>query len=54
MVNVLEGPGQPFNVGVTVMVAVIGKVVVLIAVNEGTLLLPEITNPISGRELVHE
>lgn len=54
MVNVLDCPVQLFKEGVTVMVAVIGKVVVLIAVNVGTLLVPETTSPISGLELVHE
>lgn len=54
MVNVLDCPVQLFNVGITVMVAVIGKVVVLTAINEGTFSVPELINPISGRELLHE
>jgi hypothetical protein len=35
MINIAEVPVHPFAVGVTVMVAVTGDVVELVAVNEG-------------------
>lgn len=47
-----DGPIQLFNVAVTVTVAVIGVVVLLIAVKPGTLVLPLAANPIMGFELV--
>ena len=44
----------PIKVGVTVIVAVIGDVVVLTAVKEGIAPLPDAARPIDGVELVHE
>jgi phosphotransferase system glucose/maltose/N-acetylglucosamine-specific IIC component len=42
-------PGQPVDVGVTVIVPLIGAVVELVAVNEAILLpLPLAANPIAG------
>lgn len=41
-----------FSVGVTVITAVIGVVPVLIAVKEGTLVVPFAASPIAGLELV--
>ena len=41
------------NVGVTVMVAATGALVVLTAVKEGTLPLPELVSPIEVVELTH-
>jgi hypothetical protein len=57
MVNVFEGPGQftdPLvKVGVTVIVAVIGAVPALVAINE---ILPALlaASPIAGFEFVQE
>ena len=52
MVNVLAVPTQltpPFiNVGVTVMVAITGAVVTLVAINVGILPAPAAANPIDG------
>lgn len=45
MVNVLEAPGQPFTLGVTVIVAIIGVVPLLIAVNAGISPTPFAPNP---------
>ena len=44
---------QPLRIGVTVMFAVIGAAVVLIAVNEGTLPAPLAGSPMAVLELVH-
>ena len=46
MVNVSGMPGQPAADGVTVIVAVTGALLVLIAVNEGIFPLPEAAKPI--------
>jgi hypothetical protein len=48
MVKLFVGPGHPFAMGVTVMVAVTGALVVLMAVNEGILPLPVAAKPIDG------
>ena len=48
MVNVVGVPGQPFAVGVTVMVAVVAIVPGLVAVNEAMLPTPVTPNPIPG------
>ena len=45
-------PGQPLSVGVTVIVAVIGAVVVLVAVKVGVLPLPEAAKPMAVLEFV--
>ena len=47
IVKLLAVPVHPFAVGVTVMVAVIGKVVELVAVNEGILPEPLAVRPIA-------
>ena len=52
IVYVDAGPVQPFKVGVTVMVAVIGDVVLLLAVMPGTFPLPLAESPIAVLELV--
>jgi len=46
MVNVCGVPGQPAADGVTVIVAVTGALLVLIAVNAGIFPLPEAAKPI--------
>ena len=46
MVNVSGMPGQPAADGVTVIVAVTGALLVLIAVNAGIFPLPEAAKPI--------
>ena len=46
--NVCAVPGQPFTVGVTVMVAVTGVVPVLIAVKAAILPVPLAASPIAG------
>ena len=48
----LVGPTQPDNVGVMVMVAVIGAVVTFVAVKAGTLVTPLADKPIAVLELV--
>ena len=57
MVNVLDVPTQltpPFiNVGVTIMVATTGAVVVLVAINVGMLPTPFAARPIDGALFVH-
>ena len=53
MVYVDVVPVQVFAVGVIVMVAVIGAVVALVAVKEGTLPEPLAASPIAGLLLVH-
>ena len=52
MVKFCAGPGQPFAVGVTVMVAVTGTLVVLIAVNAGMFPLPLAARPMEGLSFV--
>jgi len=47
MVNVLGVPVQPFAVGVTVIVAVMGEVAAFAAVNEGTLPEPLAPRPMA-------
>ncbi len=47
MVKVVGVPVHPFAVGVTVIVAVIGDVVALVAVKEGTLPEPFAARPIA-------
>ena len=47
-------PGQPFAVGVTVIVPDIGVAPELVAVNDGTLPVPLAANPIAVLEFVHE
>ena len=50
----LDGvPMQPLMVGVTVMVAVMGALVALVAVNEGIFPVPFAPKPIAGFEFVH-
>ena len=57
MVNVLEDPMQllpPFKkVGVTVIVATIGFMVLFIGVNTGILPVPEAASPIPNVSFVH-
>ena len=57
MVNVLEGPTQIFSpfakVGITVIVATIGLVVLLIGVNTGMFPVPEALSPIPKVSFVH-
>jgi hypothetical protein len=53
VVNVVGVPVHPFAVGVTVIVAVIGEVVALIAVNAGILPEPLAASPIAVLLLVH-
>jgi hypothetical protein len=52
MLNVRGVPGQPFTVGVTVMLATIGVVPLLIAVNAGISPTPLSPNPMVGLVLV--
>jgi hypothetical protein len=52
MVKVIGVPGQPFAVGVTVMVATTGTVPALIAVNDGIGPVPFAPSPIEGSLLV--
>lgn len=47
-------PAQPLTVGVTVIVAIIGAVVVLVAVKLGRLPVSLAANPIVGSVFVHE
>lgn len=53
MVYVAAVPAHPLAVGVTVITPVIGAVVVLVAVNEGTLPVPPAPSPIAVLLLVH-
>jgi hypothetical protein len=53
MVKVFGNPGQPFAVGVTTILAVIGELVVLVAVKMGKFPVPEAAKPILVAELVH-
>ena len=53
MLNVLDGPVQPFADGVTVIVAVTGAFVVLVAANEAMLPVPFAARPIDVALLVH-
>jgi hypothetical protein len=52
IVYVIGVPGQVPKVGVTVIVEVIGEVVVLVAVNEGTPPVPLAARPIAAFEFV--
>ena len=54
MVNVLSGPSHPFAVGVTVMVAITGAVVVFSPVNEAMSPVPEAPKPMDGVSFVQE
>ena len=55
MVQVIAVPTHKFgDVGVTVIVAVIGALVVFVAVNDGTEPEPEAAKPIAVFELVQE
>ena len=53
IVNVFGVPVHPFAVGVTLIVAVIGKVVALVAVNEGIFPVPLAVRPIAVVLFVH-
>ena len=53
MVYVIGVPGQLFAVGITVIVALIGDVVTLVAVNDGTLPEPLAVRPIAVLLFVH-
>ena len=48
MVKVSDGPGQPFTVGVTVIVAVIGPELVFSGTNAGIFPVPDAANPMDG------
>lgn len=52
IVNVTLGPGQPLAIGVTVIVATNGALVVLVAMNDGMSPLPAGASPIAGVLLV--
>lgn len=52
MVYVFAGPAHPFNLGTTVMVAVIGAEVLFTAVKLGTLPVPFAASPIEVFEFV--
>ena len=52
MVNVIVGPGQPLAIGVTVIVATTGALVVLVAMKLGISPLPAGASPIDGVSLV--
>ena len=52
IVKVCGVPGHPFTVGVTVIVAVTGAAVALVALNAAMLPEPEAANPIDGVLLV--
>ena len=54
IVKVREVPGQLLLLGVTVMVAVTGDVVKLIALKAGILPVPLAARPMDGSELVQE
>lgn len=47
MVKDFPGPAHPFNSGITVMVAVTGKVVLLMAVKDGMFPVPDGASPIN-------
>ena len=53
MVKVIGVPIQPLAVGVTVIVATIGLVVALVAVNGGTFPVPLAPNPMEASLFVH-
>ena len=53
MVNISAGLEQPLAVAITDIVAVIGLLVVLVAVNEGILPMPFAGSPIAVFEFVH-
>jgi hypothetical protein len=52
--NVLTGPGHPFKVVDTLMVAVIGFTVAFVAVKAGIFPVPDKPRPIAALLLVHE
>ena len=52
MVNVTGKPSQPFAVGVTVIVLVIGLLVKFVAMKSGRFPVPEAANPIDVFEFV--
>ena len=52
MVKLTDVPPQPVEIGVTVMVAVIGAVVVLVAIKLGMLPVPEAARPMAVLLLV--
>lgn len=52
IVNVFGIPSQPFNFGVTLMVATIGEFPLLMAVNAGISPTPLEAKPIAGLSLV--
>ena len=54
MVNVLAVPVQPLADGVTVIVAVMGALVLLVAVNDAILPVPFAARPIEVVLFVHE
>jgi hypothetical protein len=53
MVYVIGVPGQPLADGVTVIVAVMGDEVPLVAVKDGTLPVPDAPRPMAVLEFVH-
>ena len=53
MVKVIDGPTQPFAVGVTVIVAITGAIPALVAVKDGTFPMPLAPRPIEVVLLVH-
>lgn len=53
MENVLDVPRQLLDIGLTVICAVIGILLLLVAVNELLLVLPFAARPISVLVLVH-
>ena len=54
MVKLFGCPEQPAaDIGVTVMVAIMDEAVVLVAVNDGMLPVPEAASPMSGLLFVH-
>ena len=54
IVNVSEVPGQPFAVGVTVIVAITGAAVLFVPVKAAMLPFPFAAKPIDGVLLTHE
>ena len=53
MVNVSAIPTHPLAVGTTLIVAVIGALVVFVAVKPGIFPVPFAANPMTGFEFVH-
>lgn len=52
MVKELAVPGQPFAVGVTVIVAVTGTLLVFVAAKAAILPVPDVSSPIEGVVLI--